>query len=88
MKIILVILFSNVLRVGVQAGDSSGSHYLLYVNGVNFANFTIPAAFVGRFFPDQFFVVNNSAPPFVTVYGTEFRYVRTVYKCFKALVCT
>jgi hypothetical protein len=77
LTLIIVILLSNVLRMGVQAGDSSGSHYLLWVNGVNFANFTIPAAFVGLFFPDQFQITIQSptpaAPSFVTVYGTELR---------------
>jgi hypothetical protein len=68
----LLTLYSNLLRLTVQCGNPLGSTHMIFVNGVNLLNFTVPAA-TATFIPDQF-----QATPVLYVtsfYTVEFRSV-------------
>jgi hypothetical protein len=63
---------SNILRLTVQCGNPVGSSHLIFVNGLNLINFTVPAA-TATFIPDLFQV--TPVANFSKFYSVEFRSV-------------
>jgi hypothetical protein len=63
---------SNILRLTVQCGNPVGSSHLIFVNGLNLINFTVPAA-TATFIPDLFQV--TPVTNFSKFYSVEFRSV-------------
>ncbi len=70
-QLLMLHLFSTILRLTVQCGNPLGTSYLIYVNGVNLVNYTVPAPLTS-FIPDQFQV--NVSSSIMTFYSLEFRY--------------
>jgi hypothetical protein len=68
---------SNILRLTVQCGNPVGSSHLIFVNGLNLINFTVPAA-TATFIPDQFQV--TPVANLSKFYSVEFRSVMQLFR--------
>jgi hypothetical protein len=63
-----VYYFSTTFRLALQCGDSQGSYFKIFVNGMNIANFTVSS---GSYLPDQYRV--NIPNGLMSINTVEFR---------------
>ena len=86
----LYLLFSSLIRLGLQCGDGSGSSYQIFVNGLNLANFTPPAG--SSYLANKYMIMLPNG--LITLDTVEFRWVQVyhpflceVWKHFICKIC-